>query len=170
MQNFVVVSWAYFKLEHSKFGLNFEFDRNTTSGMRAISLNPGSAGISGTRAPKTGCKMAATKLGNLLTKWPVWLSLYRNMFLGPEAKNKFGCDANNVIHLCAQMMSIFSWEIPSGFTPAICLCHNFVYISPLWRTRETNPSTKTAIILFWIVIPTWKSCHRPWLHSLKKQS
>ena len=34
MQNFVVIGGAYFKLEHTKFLFNFEFDRNTFSGTR----------------------------------------------------------------------------------------------------------------------------------------
>ena len=29
------------------------------------------------------------------------------------------------------MMPIFDGEMPPGFTPAICLCRNFVYISTL---------------------------------------
>ena len=33
VQNLVVISWAYFKLEHSTLWSNFKFDRNTVSGM-----------------------------------------------------------------------------------------------------------------------------------------
>ena len=43
-----------------------------------------------------------------------------------------------VIHPWPQMMPIFDREMPPRFTPAICLHHNFVYISPLWRTGETS--------------------------------
>ena len=79
------------------------------------------------------------------------------------------CFANNVIHPWPQMVLIFDREMPPRFTPAICLHCNLVYIS----TLETNPSTKTSKILFWIVrlvTPTFgKSCHRPWLHGLKNQ-
>ena len=39
--------------------------------------------------------------------------------------------ANNAIHPWPQVMLIFDWEMPPGFTPAICLCHNYVYISNL---------------------------------------
>ena len=35
VQNFFVIGWAYFELEHSKFWSNFEFDRNTVSGRGA---------------------------------------------------------------------------------------------------------------------------------------
>ena len=43
----------------------------------------------------------------------------------------------------------------------------FVYIvilsvCPFWTSGDTNPSTKTSKILFWIVMPTFgKSCRRP---------
>ena len=33
MQNSVVIGWIYFKPEHSRFWLNFEFDRNPISGL-----------------------------------------------------------------------------------------------------------------------------------------
>ena len=71
---------------------------------------------------------------------------------------------------------------PAHTQPAIlriCLTDShpqFVYvvilsISLFSRIRETNPLTKTSKILFSIVIPTFgKSCRRPWLRSLKKQS
>ena len=35
VQNFIVIGYIYFKLEHSKFWSNFEFDRNIVSGMGA---------------------------------------------------------------------------------------------------------------------------------------
>ena len=35
VQNFIVIGWAYFKLQHSKFLLIFKFDRNTVCGMGA---------------------------------------------------------------------------------------------------------------------------------------
>ena len=38
MQNFFVIGWAYFKLEHTKFLSNFEFDRNIVSGTGAWPL------------------------------------------------------------------------------------------------------------------------------------
>ena len=39
-----------------------------------------------------------------------------------------------------------------------------LYISPIRRIGETNPSTKTSKILFSIVMPTFgKTCQRPWL-------
>ena len=54
-------------------------------------------------------------------------------------------------------------NLPPGFAPAICLCHNIVHISTS-ENRETNLSTKTSKILFWIVMPTFrKSCPWPWL-------
>ena len=37
MQNFIVIGWAYFKLEQSKFLSNFEFDQNNVSGTGARS-------------------------------------------------------------------------------------------------------------------------------------
>ena len=49
-------------------------------------------------------------------------------FLGMEAKNYF---ANNAIHPWPHVMPIFDRETPPGFTPAICLLRNFVYISNL---------------------------------------
>ena len=39
--------------------------------------------------------------------------------------------ANNAIHPWPQVMQIFNWEMPPGFTPAICLHRNFVFISHL---------------------------------------
>ena len=33
VQNFIVIGWIYFNPEHSKFWLNFEFDRNPISGL-----------------------------------------------------------------------------------------------------------------------------------------
>ena len=65
-------------------------------------------------------------------------------FIGMEAKNyKFGmfCQQCHRIHPWPQVMLIFDQERPPGFTPAICLRCNFVYISIL-ENRETNPSTK----------------------------
>ena len=55
------------------------------------------------------------------------------IFFGLEAKNyNLGiCFANNVIHLWPQVMPLFDQGMPPGFTPAIFLCHNFVYISTL---------------------------------------
>ena len=49
----------------------------------------------------------------------------------------------------------------------------FVYViilstSPIWRIGETNPSTKTFKILFWIVMLTL-ICWRPWLHRARPQ-
>ena len=80
------------------------------------------------------------------------------------------CFANNAIHPWPRVMLIFDREMPPGFTPAICLRCNFVYISNLERVGETNPSTKTSKILFWIVMSTFgKSCRRPCLHGLKNQ-
>ena len=38
VQNFVVIDWAYFKLERSQFWSNFEFDRNSVSGTGARSM------------------------------------------------------------------------------------------------------------------------------------
>ena len=35
MYNFVVISWEYFKVQHSEFWLNFEFGWNTVSGTGA---------------------------------------------------------------------------------------------------------------------------------------
>ena len=67
-----------------------------------------------------------------------------DQFLGMETKNyKFGIIANNVIHPWPQVMQIFDREMPPGFTPVICLRHNFVYtcISNLENVGETNPST-----------------------------
>ena len=82
------------------------------------------------------------------------------------------CFANNVIHPWPQVMPIFDREMPPRFTPAICLCRNFVFISTLEnRGADVNPLGKTSEILFWIVMPTFgKICHRPWLHGLKNQS
>ena len=55
-------------------------------------------------------------------------------FIGMEAKNyKFGmfCQQCHRIHPWPQVMLIFDQERPPGFTPAICLRCNFVYISIL---------------------------------------
>ena len=41
------------------------------------------------------------------------------------------CFANNAIRPWPQVMPIFDREMPPGFTPAICLRRNFVYISIL---------------------------------------
>ena len=41
------------------------------------------------------------------------------------------CFANNAIHPWPQVMPIFDREMPPGFTSAICLPRNFVYISNL---------------------------------------
>ena len=41
------------------------------------------------------------------------------------------CFANNAIHPWPQVMPIFDREMPPGFTSAICLRRNFVYISNL---------------------------------------
>ena len=42
VQNFIMISWAYIKLEHSKFLLNFEFDQNTVIGTGPGQLSVGS--------------------------------------------------------------------------------------------------------------------------------
>ena len=43
----------------------------------------------------------------------------------------FANNMNNAIRLWPQVMPIFDREMPPGFTPAICLRRNFVYISIL---------------------------------------
>ena len=48
------------------------------------------------------------------------------------------CFANNAIHPWPQVMPIFDREIPPGFTPAICLCRNFVYISNLGNRGDKS--------------------------------
>ena len=55
-------------------------------------------------------------------------------FLGMDWRQRIislACFANNVIQTCPQVMLIFNREMPPGFTPAICLHHNFVYIAIL---------------------------------------
>ena len=57
MQTFAVIGWSYFKLEHSKFWSNFEFDRNIVSGTDAWDLT-------------MCCVLFASHTVNLLTNMP----------------------------------------------------------------------------------------------------
>ena len=75
--------------------------------------------------------MAPTQLRNLLTKLLFWLSLLHviNFLAWRQRIMSLACFANNVIHPCPQVMSILDREMPPEFTPANCLCHNYVCIS-----------------------------------------
>ena len=117
---------------------------------------------------KLGFKMAATELGYLLTKSHFGLVYDIYQFLGMEAKNyKFGVFCQQ----CHPSVATGDADIRPRNASRIHTCHLFLSISPIWRIRETNPSTKTSSILFSIVMPTFgKSCRRPWLHGLKNQS
>ena len=85
---------------------------------------------------------------------------YINFLAWKKRIISLACFANNVIQPWIQVMPIFDREMPPGFTPAICLCRNFVYISIL--ENRGDPLDKTLKILFWIVIPTFRrSCHWP---------
>ena len=57
------------------------------------------------------------------------------------------CFANNAIHPWPQVMQIFDREMPPGFTPAICLRRNFVYISIL-----ENQGDKPVNQNFWNIV------------------
>ena len=102
----------------------------------------------------------------------VMMTWYIYQFLCMEAKNyKFGMFCQQ----CHPSMAPGDADIrPEKCLPDLHL--PFVYvvilsISPIWRIRETNPSTKSSKILFWIIMPTFgKSCQGPWLHGLKNQS
>ena len=48
------------------------------------------------------------------------------------------CFANNAIHPWPQVMPIFDREMLPGFTPAIFLCRNFVYIEITLVGREPD--------------------------------
>ena len=74
-------------------------------------------------------------------------------FLGMEAKNyKFGMFCQqchpNAIHLWPQVMPIFDREMPPGFTPAICLRRNFVYISNLENRGDKSLNQNFKNIVF----------------------
>ena len=74
-------------------------------------------------------------------------------FLGMEAKNyKFGMFCQqchpNAIHPWPQVMPIFDREMPPGFTPAICLRRNFVYISNLENRGDKSPNQNFKNIVF----------------------
>ena len=91
--------------------------------------------------PKT--VFQATKLGNLLTKWPFCLSLwimiwYINFMAWRQRIISLVCFANNVIHPWPLVMPIFNREMPPDFTPAICLRHNFVHISILENREDKS--------------------------------
>ena len=74
-------------------------------------------------------------------------------FLGMEAKNyKFGMFCQqchpNAIHPWPQVMPIFDREMPPGFTPAICLRRNFVYISNLEHRGDKSLNQNFKNIVF----------------------
>ena len=74
-------------------------------------------------------------------------------FLGMEAKNyKFGMFCQqchpNAIHPWPQVMPIFDREMPPGFTPAICLRRNFVYISNLENRGDKSLNQNFKNIVF----------------------
>ena len=94
---------------------------------------------------KLDCKMAATKLENLLTKLPFWLSLWHRISISwHECKEvkKIAWIAIIVNHRSPQMMPIFDLEKPPKFAPTIYLCHNYVSISIsiLLRDQSFRPN------------------------------
>ena len=120
---------------------NDRWGERTLTGRGPTDYGPGSEigvgwKIGVTWSRKRGFKMAATELGYLLTKLSFWLSLWRdiNFLAWRQRIISLVWFANNAIHLWPQVMPIFDREMPpglSGFTPAICLSRNFVYVSIL---------------------------------------
>ena len=74
------------------------------------------------------------------------------------------------ISQCLQMMLMFDQEMPLGFTHAICLCCNFVYISTLENRGDTSLNLNFQNILLNSLLTFGKSCWRPRLHGLINQS
>ena len=74
---------------------------------------------------------------NKVSYWPPDMIDHRTLddinFLAwmHKINHKFVRIANYVIHPWPQVKLIFDREMPPGFTPAICLRRNFVYISTL---------------------------------------
>ena len=58
------------------------------------------------------------------------------------------CFVNNAIHPWPQVMPICGREMPPGFTPAICLRRNFVYISYLENQRDKSLNQRFYNIVF----------------------
>ena len=109
-------------------------------------------------------KMAAIELGYLLTKSPFWLSLWHDISISWHGGKEMFCQQ------CHPSVASGDANIRPRNAFRIHTCVVILSIFPIWRIRETNPSTKTSKILFSIVMPTFgKSCRRPWLHSLKNQ-
>ena len=101
-----------------------------------LAQNLGSAGIWWSQWPKNG-----------VARWR-WLNSeiysqndYINILAWRQIIISLACFANNVIHPWPQEMPIFDQAMPPGFSPqppAICFCHNFVYISTLenWTDKS----------------------------------
>ena len=64
----------------------------------------------------------------ILAQFMTW---YINFLAWRQRMISLVCFANSAIHSCPQVMPIFDREMLPGFTPAICLRCNFVYISSL---------------------------------------
>ena len=105
------------------------------TGLQALVRNRGQLEIAVTWSRNRSFKMAATNLGYLHTKLSFWLRLWHDWYISFLAWRQriisLVCFANNAIHPWPQVMPIFDREMPPGFTPAICLHCNFVYISNL---------------------------------------
>ena len=122
---------------------------------------------------KWGFKMAATKLGYLLTKSSFWLSLWYDLSIswhGGKELYVWYVLPTIAIHPWPQVMPIFDREMPpDSHLPFVYVV--ILSISPIWGLGETNPSSKTSKILFSTVMQTFgRSCRRPRLHGLKNQS
>ena len=72
---------------------------------------------------------------------------YNNFLAWRQRIISLVCFANNAIRPWPQVMPIFDREMPPGFTPAICLRHNFVYISIL-----ENRGDKSLDQNFWNIV------------------
>ena len=85
-----------------------------------------------------------------------------------EVVSNFTCFANDVIHPWS--VARWCWYIPprnAQIKAIFGLIHNFVYTSPVWRTREKHP-LKTSEILFLIVTAIFGTRYqRTPLHGLK---
>ena len=137
-------------------------------------LKSGSAGKSESRGPENGVSRWRRPNSDIYSQnyhfGLVYEVIYQ--FLGMEAKNyKFWYVLPMMPFIRGPRRCRYSTEKcpPDSHLPFVYVI--ILSISPFWRIRETNQSTKTSKILFPIVMPTFgKSCRRPWLRGLKNQS
>ena len=123
-----------------------------------LAPNPGSAEISGSRGSKNGVARWSRLDSEIYSQNDHFGLVYDMIyqFLGMDQRIiSLACFANNVIHPWPQMMLIVDREMPSGFTPSICLLHNFVYISTLENRGNKSIKQNFQNILLWIVLATF---------------